>query len=479
MVLGALGSRISDALRNMSNAMLVDDKVLNDMLKEIGNALIAADVSVPLVLNLRKAITQQVNMEEMAQGINKRKLIQTAVFQELINLVDPGHKPYVPVKGQTNVIMLVGLQGNGKTTTAGKLGYYYQRKGWKVGLVCADTFRAGAFDQLKQNATKARIPYYGSYTETSPVVVAADGVDKFREEGFEIIIVDTSGRHKQEEALFEEMAEVAEAVEPDTTIFVMDAAIGQAAQDQAEAFRERVDVGSVIITKMDGSAKGGGALSAVAATHSPIVFIGMGEHIDQLEPFDASSFVSRLLGRGDIMGLVSKLQDAGIDQQPELLEKLKQGVFTLRDMADQFQNLLQMGPISSVMSMMPGMSSSMLNSGSDEESARRINMFLSIMDSMTNEELDCDVKFNPSRIARVARGSGTSVNIVSSLLDEFKRFAKVFKKMKGLNMNSRNGPDLSKVLDPRMIQQMGGRSGLQSMMKSFGNMMKGGKLPGM
>jgi len=487
--LGELGSKISSALRNMSNAMLLDDEVVKEMLKEIGNALIGADVSVPLVLQMRKRISDQIILDDLPEGTNKRRFIQSTVYQELINLVDPGIEPYKPVKGQANVIMAVGLQGNGKTTSVTKLAYYYQKKGWKVGLVCADTFRAGAFDQLKQNATKARIPFYGSYTETNPVIVAAEGVDMFRDEGFEIIIVDTSGRHKQEDALFDEMEDVTEAVQPDSIVFVLDASIGQNAEEQARAFKERVAVGAVIMTKMDGHAKGGGALSAVAATESPIIFLGTGEHIDQLEPFDARSFVSRLLGMGDIGGLFDKLKDAGIDQNQEhLMDRIRTGIFTLRDLYGQFESILKMGPLSSVMSMLPGFNSSMLGTNSDEESAQRFQTFLCIMDSMTNAELDSEVKFSPERAARVARGSGTSVTLVNQLLDVHKQFAKMFKKMKGISGlgkgGGRGGVDmnqLQKMMSPQMMAQMGGRQGMSQMMKSMEAMMKngGGGFPGM
>merc|ERR1719424_1374143 len=175
-------------------------------------------------------------------------------------MLDPGRVPYAPRKKQANVIMFVGLQGCGKTTTCTKYAYMMKRKGFKCALVCADTFRAGAFDQLKQNATKAKIPFYGSYTETDPAMIAAEGVDKFKEEGYEIIIVDTSGRHMQEQALFEEMEQVSLAVDPDDVVFVMDSSIGQAAHDQASAFKGKVAVGSCIITKLDGHAKGGGGL---------------------------------------------------------------------------------------------------------------------------------------------------------------------------------------------------------------------------
>ena len=174
------------------------------------------------------------------------------------------------------------MQGSGKTTTCSKYAHYHKKKGWKPAMVCADTFRAGAYDQLKQNATKAGIPFFGSYTETDPAIIAQQGVARFKEEARDLIIVDTSGRHKQEAALFEEMRQVAVAVSPDLVIFVMDGSIGQAAFDQAKAFKECVEVGAVVITKMDGHAKGGGALSAVSATSSPIVFIGTGEHINAL-----------------------------------------------------------------------------------------------------------------------------------------------------------------------------------------------------
>jgi len=172
-----------------------------------------------------------------------------------------------------------------------------------VALVCADTFRAGAFDQLKQNATKVRVPFYGSYSETDPVAIAQEGVSAFKKEGFEIIIVDTSGRHKQESELFLEMKQIQEAVEPHEIIFVMDSSIGQGCYDHAFAFHQSVQIGSVIITKLDSHAKGGGALSAVAATQSPITFIGTGEHFEDLEQFSAQSFIKRLLGLGDLAKL--------------------------------------------------------------------------------------------------------------------------------------------------------------------------------
>ncbi|GLD69055.1 signal recognition particle 54 kDa protein, partial [Lates japonicus] len=322
MVLADLGRKITSALRSLSNATIINEEVLNAMLKEVCAALLEADVNIKLVKQLRENVKSAIDLEEMASGLNKRRMIQHAVFKELVKLVDPGVKAWTPTKGKNNVIMFVGLQGIGKTTTCSK---------------------------LKQNATKARIPFYGSYTEMDPVVIASEGVEKFKGENFEIIIVDTSGRHKQEDSLFEEMLQVSNAVQPDNIVYVMDASIGQACESQAKAFKDKVDVASVIVTKLDGHAKGGGALSAVAATRSPIIFIGTGEHIDDFEPFKTQPFISKLLGMGDIEGLIDRVNELKLDDNEELIDKLKHGQFTLRDMYEQFQNIMKMGPFGQIM----------------------------------------------------------------------------------------------------------------------------------
>ncbi|KAJ8445533.1 hypothetical protein Cgig2_012421 [Carnegiea gigantea] len=224
------------------------------------------------------------------------------------------------------------------------------------------------------------------YTESDPVKIAVEGVERFKKENCDLIIIDTSGRHKQEAALFEEMRQVSEATKPDLVIFVMDSSIGQAAFDQAQAFKQSVAVGAVIITKMDGHAKGGGALSAVAATKSPVIFIGTGEHMDEFEVFDVKPFVSRLLGMGDWSGFMDKIHEVvPMDQQPELLQKLSEGNFTLRIMYEQFQNILKMGPIGQVFSMLPGFSAELMPKGQEKESQAKIKRYMTMMDSMTNE----------------------------------------------------------------------------------------------
>ena len=304
MVLAELGGKLRESLRKIqSSSSGIDTETLNTLLSEISRALIESDVNVSLVMQMREKIKDRVgdavkkheeNNNSSAAALNVTKAVQKAVVDELTSLLTPEHvKPYKMRRNKPNVILFVGLQGAGKTTSIAKFANFYQRKGWKTAMVCADTFRAGAFDQLKQNATKLRVPFYGSYTEADPVVIAEEGVEQFISEGYEVIIVDTSGRHKQEGALFEEMQEISAAVNPNNTVFVMDATQGQAVYDQALGFREAVDVGSVIVTKLDGHAKGGGALSAVAATQSPIIFLGSGEKFDDFDMFNAKSFVSK------------------------------------------------------------------------------------------------------------------------------------------------------------------------------------------
>ncbi|KAI5477073.1 hypothetical protein MNV49_006872 [Pseudohyphozyma bogoriensis] len=476
MVLADLGKRLNAAISSLSASSPIDEAALDLTLKTICAALLESDVNVKLVKNLRdrtkvRVLPQLVEIQRKSSGDalagNKGKqLIQKTVFEELVALVDPGDLAapnFNPKKGKTNVIMMVGLQGAGKTTTCTKLATHYMRRGLKTALVCADTFRAGAFDQLKQNAVRAKVPFFGSYTETDPVAIASSGVEKFRAERFDIIIVDTSGRHRQESELFQEMVQIGEAVEPDMTVLVLDGAIGQAAEAQSLAFKSAANFGAIIVTKLDGHAKGGGAISAVAATKTPIIFIGTGEHLHDLEKFSPQPFISKMLGMGDLQGLMENAQEiamANPERQENMMKKLEKGEFTIRDLKEQMATIMGMGPLSKLTSMIPGMSEMM--GGNEEEASTKMRRIAFIFDSMTTEELDSDGKLfqndgastskavAPSengkeketqddasprepnrRVLRVARGSGTSVNEVEELLSQHQMFAGVVKKAGG------------------------------------------------
>ncbi|MCJ1392757.1 Signal recognition particle [Xylographa bjoerkii] len=515
MVLQDLGRRINAAVSDLTRSANLDEKAFDEMLKEICSALISADVNVRLVSNLRKSIKAAVNFSALPPHTNKKRIIQKAVFDHLVALVDPHAEPFKPKKGKPNVIMFVGLQGSGKTTTCTKLARHYQARGFKACLVCADTFRAGAFDQLKQNATRAKIPFYGSLTQTDPAIVAAEGVSRFKKERFEIIIVDTSGRHRQEADLFNEMVQIQKAVQPDQTIMVLDATIGQQAEAQSKAFKETADYGAIIITKTDGHASGGGAISAVAATHTPIVFIGTGEHMLDLERFAPKAFVSRLLGMGDMQGLVEHVQSLKLDQK-DTMKHIQEGIFTVRDLRDQLQNIMKMGPLSKMAGMIPGLGQ-MMHGMDDNEGAEKMKRMIYICDSMNEAELDSDGKIfmaQPSRMTRVAGGSGTSVREVEDLLSQQRMMAGMAKKMGGMQksmkgaqgaMGGGNRQQQMAAMQKRMqslgagagtpggaggmpdmgalMKMMGGAGGagmpdMQSMMKSLGGMMGGGAAGG-
>jgi signal recognition particle subunit SRP54 len=523
MALSQLGSQLSAALSKLTQA---DDgegeDVMKGVLNDVVRALMQSDVSVGLCMKLKKAVEVAVGPPGRDPGVamNRGKQIERAVVGELERMLDPGTKPFQPIKGTPNVIMFVGLQGAGKTTTVAKYAHYYASRKWRVAMVCADTFRAGAFDQLKQNATKVRVPFYGSYTEADPQVIAAEGVAQFKSEGYEIILVDTSGRHKQEKGLFEEMVAVAGAVAPSDVVFVMDGSIGQAAMGQATAFKSAVAVGSVILTKLDGHAKGGGALSAVAATAAPITFLGTGEGFDELVAFDARRFVGKLLGKGDIKGLALELREKGIMEEledPALVARLKKGAFSLRDLRTQLNMLGKLGSMSKIMEMIPGMEGMMAqaqaNSGAPpgtpiEDPGARFKRWLVYMDSMTAGELDGVVDFTNSasppgaagaaaataaamhsRMLRVVRGAGGHPSDFQGMLAMYKQFEKMVGSMskvpmlvdeKKLARRMKENPgdvkaQMAKVLDPRMLAQMGG---LDGMMNLLGEMEAGGLMGG-
>ncbi|EIM21564.1 signal recognition particle protein [Wallemia mellicola CBS 633.66] len=486
MVLAGLGRQLNSALNSFNKSQVIDEKTLDGLLKEISKALLESDINVKLVGNLRNRVKTRALKEfkdTNASGNQQKQIVQKAIFDELVALVDPQEEPYKPTKGKTNIIMAVGLQGAGKTTSCTKLAVHYQRKGFKVGLVCADTFRAGAFDQLKQNATKAKIPFYGSYTETDPVVISEAGVQQFKKSKFDVIIVDTSGRHKQEEDLFEEMRMISQAVKPHMTVLVMDGAMGQAAESQASAFKESSDFGAIIVTKMDGHAKGGGAISAVAATKTPIIFIGTGENLHDIDTFRPRPFVQQLLGMGDMQGLLEHVQDVAMsdpDKQKELAKKFEQGSLSIRDWAEQIKNVTKLGPISKIAGMIPGLNADMIGQGGDDEASKRIKRMLFITDSMTEKELDSngtiflrkgkDGKFvgMSRRALRVARGSGTSVREVEELLVQYTMMKSgILNMMKGQAGGMKPGQpgmpsrdqiqQMQKMMPPQLLQKL--RSG--------------------
>ncbi|WUR03306.1 signal recognition particle 54 kDa (SRP54) [Vairimorpha necatrix] len=416
-----LGKSITASLSRLFTTNITEDSIKN-IIDDICTSLIHSNVNQKYVQKIKENLYKKI-LEKNIQGFNKQKVVETAVFEELVSLIDPKIKPFEIIKGKSNVVVFVGLQGAGKTTSICKYANYYKKKGLKVGLVCADTFRAGAFEQIKQNALKIKVPFYGN-DEADPVVVALEGVSRFKKEDFDLICVDTSGRHTQEKDLFVEMTDIINAVVPDNIVFVMDAGIGQSSEDQALGFKNSVNVGSIIITKIDGTTKAGGAISSVAVTQCPILFVGTGENMEDFEIFEPKGFVGRMLGMGDLHGLSKKISDLKIDEK-ELMNKFQKGTFTLNDFSVQFKQLLSLGPMSKLLEMLPG------GGGFQMPDEKRFKKLICILDSFSKSELDSDgtvIEKERSRILRIAKGSASAPQEVMELLVQFKNMSNMMKK---------------------------------------------------
>ena len=423
MALDNLGRAINAALRKLTRGV-VDEKLVKEICRDIQRALLQADVNVKLVFELTNRIEERALKEKLPPGISRAEHVTKIVYGEITGILGE-KKEKIQITGHPTTLLMVGIQGSGKTTTCGKLARFFQKRGFKVGLVCADTFRPGAFEQLSQYST---VEVYGNPEEKDAIKLAKEGVSHFAKKKVDLVMVDTAGRHKEEKGLIEEMNKISKAINPDEVILVIDGTIGPQAFQQAEAFTQATDIGSIIVTKLDGSAKGGGALSAVHATGAPIKFIGEGEKIDAVEEFDPKRYVARLLGLGDIESLLAKVDEA--TQQHELTEKdamkFITGKFNLKDMYQQLEMVSSMGPLQQVMKMIPGFG---LNLPSEmiELSEERLAKFKVIMDSTTDKELENPKTVHFSNVKRIARGSGTTTRDVKELLDQYNMMRKMFK----------------------------------------------------
>lgn len=428
-MLDKLGKALHGALQKLARVTHVDERAIKELVRDIQRALLQADVNVQLVLELTKRIERRALEERLPPGMTRKEHVIKIVYGELSALM--GRPAQLQLKpGRPTVVLMVGLQGSGKTTSAAKLALYFKRRGFRVGMVCADTFRPGALEQLRQLGEQIGVPVYGEEEAKSSVELARRGVEHFKRERMDLILVDSAGRHRREEELMEEMKQLAEAIEPDEVMLVVDGTLGQQARDQAAAFHAATSIGSILVTKLDGTAKGGGALSAVAATGAPIKFIGVGEHLDELEPFVPERFVARLLGMGDIETLLRRIEEAAREGEikPVEAKAILAGKLTLKDVYDQLEALSKMGPLKRLMEMIPGFGMAV----PDEQlrvGEEKLKRFKVIMQSMTPEELENPKLLNSSRIRRIARGSGTSEADVKELLRYYELMRKLIKSM--------------------------------------------------
>ncbi|MBI4416435.1 MAG: signal recognition particle protein [Euryarchaeota archaeon] len=425
MVLEALGASLRNALRKIAGASHVDPALVKEVVRDIQRALLQADVDVQLALTLTREVERRALAEKPPAGMSPREHVIRIIYEELVKILGkPKEFLLTPQR-----ILMVGLYGQGKTTTIGKLAQYLHKRGLSVGLVAGDVHRPAAFDQLSQIGQQIQIPVFGVPGERNAEAVVRRGLDEFRDK--DVLVVDSAGRHALEDDLIREIKQIAKLVKPDETVLVLDASTGQQAGPQAKAFHDAVGVTSVIVTKLDGTAKGGGALSAVAETGAPIVFLGVGEHLDDLEKFEPPRFLSRLLGMGDLESLLEKAQETLDEAEAEALTKdLLSGKFDLNLFEKQLGMLGKMGSLDRLLSAFPGMAGRMKEEdlGATQE---RLKKFKVILQSMTAEEKADPKLIKASRILRIARGSGTHPKDIKELLRHYNMSRKAIKGIAG------------------------------------------------
>ena len=421
-------SKLSDGLRNLfskiTKAGIVDEKFINESIKELQKVLISGDVNVKLVLELSRRIKDRMKNEKIPRGLSPKQHFINIVYEELVKLV--GSENTVEIKPQK--ILLVGLYGHGKTTTAAKLAKYFSKRGLKTALVTTDTWRPAAYEQLKQMGDKIHIPVYGNPSLGDAVEILKEALKEFG--GYDVIIVDSAGRDSLNDELIQEVTDLKNVLKPDNIWLVMGADIGQSAEKQARTFHEALGITGVILTRFDSSAKGGGALAACNVAKVPVVFIGTGEKIDDIELFDPTKFISRLLGFPDLEALLEKVKEVVEDEDTDLNpEEILKGKFTLRTFYKQLEATKKMGSLKKIADML-GFG---VNIPQDvlEESEERMKVYKVIMDSMTNEELDNPDVISKSRIQRITKGSGRTEQEVRDLIKQYNMAKKMMKRMKG------------------------------------------------
>ncbi len=421
MVLQNFGAGLKGIFRKIAGMPVVDEKAVESVIKDIQRLLLQADVDVGLVSRLSKAIRQRVLAEEHPAGLSMREYFTKILYDEIVGLLG---KDAAKIELKKQKILLVGLFGSGKTTTAGKLASWFKAKGLTVALVACDTFRPAAKEQLQQLGKKINVPVYSE--GKSPADIAKKALDASKEN---VLIFDSAGRDALDSELAKELKELAGQIKADEVLLVLPADLGQAARRQAEEFQKLVSITGIIVTKMDGTAKGGSALAAAAATNSRVKFIGVGEHIDDFELYDPERFVGRLIGYGDIKTLLEKAKEAGMEE--EKAERLLEGTMTMNDFYEQLEAMQKMGSLQKVTEMIPGFSNIRLPEGYLDVQEGKMKKWKYAIQSMTEKERENPEIIKADRISRIAKGAGLSQQDVRDLLKNYKQAKKLLGMAKG------------------------------------------------
>jgi len=427
-LLDSLREGLQGALAKLIRSNVVDEAAIKEFVRDLQRSLIQGDVNVKMALEVTERVQRRALSEKPAGGVTRKDQMVSILYEELSRLLG-GEGGLQPEKTKTSVLVMLGVQGSGKTTTTAKLARLFTKKGFRVGVVAADTFRPGAVTQLRTLCEPSGVEVYSDDREKDSVKIAKDGRKHF-EGSKNLIIVDTAGRHKEEAGLLAEMKDIVQGVKPDYNILVIDGTIGQQCYNQAQAFHQASPVGGIIVTKLDGAAKGGGALAASAATGAKIFYIGTGERIDDLEEFVPTRFVGRLLGMGDLKSLLDMVQQAEVQVDEKAVQRMMSGKLTMNDLLAQFDQMKKFGSLKKVVEHIPGMAGQ-VNSQELDKAEGRFGVYKSIIQSMTVKERAEPDTINASRIKRIARGSGRSEKDVRELLSRYKQMKSLVKTSKG------------------------------------------------
>ncbi len=431
-----LSDKLDSVFKKLKGHGKLTEKNIEEALREVRMALLEADVHYKVAKQFIASIKERALGQEVMKSLTPGQQVIKIVNEELTALMGSSHEGLDLSGTKPVALMLVGLQGSGKTTTAGKLSVYLRKDGKKPYLVPADVYRPAAIDQLKKLGTQLDVPVFDSTTDMDPVEICQKAQVAAQKDGCDTLLLDTAGRLHVDEELMGELKRIRDAVQPSDILLVADAMTGQDAVNIAKSFDDALDIGGVVLTKMDGDARGGAALSIKAITEKPIKFVGVGEKLNALEPFHPDRMASSILGMGDVLTFIEKAQET-VDEEKaaELEKKLRKNQFTLEDFRDQMSQIRKMGSLSDLIGMIPGMKKNkqFKNLDVDERELVRIE---AIINSMTPHERSHHNVINGSRRKRIAQGSGTSVQDVNRLL---KNYSQVMKMMKKINKGGMRG----------------------------------------